>query len=260
MKIQLITTVLDLIGVFVSALLGGAVARTMDLDLFGYAVIGAVSGLGGGIIRDVLLQHGPPAALTNPWYVPTAMAGAGVAFLVKFSVGQWNRLFLALDAMAISVWAIAGAQKTLAAGLGWLPAVLLGTITAVGGGAARDLLIQRVPAVLGGNGLYASVAIVVAGIQVLCTGLGLPVAAGTVAGLVAGTLLRLIAVRRSWQLPSGMPWEAGDVFAWVARTPPPAGPPGRPGPRDGDAPGDGSPQLPPAARARQVVEASIRNS
>jgi uncharacterized membrane protein YeiH len=198
-------------------LLGGAVARSLNLDLFGYVVIGTVSGLGGGVLRDTLLQHGPPIALTNAWYLPTALAGAAVAFLVKYSEDQWHRflLFYPLDAMAISAWAVAGAQKTTAVGLGWLAAVMLGTITAVGGGAVRDLLVQRTPAVLGGNGLYASVAIVVAGIQVLFTSLGHHPLVGTIVGLVVGTLLRVGAVRWGWSLPAGMPWEARDVIGKV---------------------------------------------
>lgn len=107
-----------------------------------------MSRAGGGLIRDVLLQHGPPAALTDPAYIPTALAGTAVAFLLDIAPPDWSRVFLVLDAVALSVWATAGAQKTLDAGLDWLPAILLGTITAVGGGATRDLLLRRVPAVL----------------------------------------------------------------------------------------------------------------
>ena len=66
MQTDLLTTTLDLLGVFANGLLGGAVARTQNMDLFGFAAMGLVSGLGGGIIRDVLLEHGTPAALAAP--------------------------------------------------------------------------------------------------------------------------------------------------------------------------------------------------
>lgn len=128
-----ITRYLDLAGVFSCAMLGGAVARTEGLDLFGFLVVGIVSGLGGGIIRDTLLQHGTPVALTDYAYVPTAVAGVLLAFVVAISEQTWNRLFVALDAAVIGFWAVSGAQKTLAVGLGWLPALLLGITTAVGG-------------------------------------------------------------------------------------------------------------------------------
>ncbi|MFD8532343.1 trimeric intracellular cation channel family protein [Streptosporangium canum] len=219
MRIETITTVLDLIGVFINALLGGSVARRRELDLFGYVVIGTVSGLGGGLIRDVLLQHGPPLALTNPLYIPIALAGAGLAFVVKFSEQDWTRLFYVLDAIALCVWAAAGAQRTLEAGFSWLPAILLGTTTAVGGGATRDLLVQRVPAVFGGNGLYASVAVLVAAVQVMCSALGASTVVGTALGVSAGVILRLIAYRRGWNLPRGAERKPRDVIGKITHPP-----------------------------------------
>jgi len=214
-RIETITTALDLAGVSANALLGGAAARSRRLDLFGYVVIGLVAGLGGGVIRDLLLQQGPPAALVNPVYIPAALAGTGLAFILDISGRGWGRVLIVLDAVALSLWAAAGAQKTLTAGLGWLPAVLLGTLTAVGGGAARDLMLQRVPAVFGGNALYASVAILVASIQVLCTGLGEPVT-GTILGLLSGVLFRLAAYRQGWRLPTSLDWQPQRVFAKAA--------------------------------------------
>ncbi|MFC5818768.1 trimeric intracellular cation channel family protein [Nonomuraea harbinensis] len=197
------TTVLDLVGVFLNALLGGTVARRDRLDLFGFLVIGIASGLGGGLIRDVLLQHGPPAALTDPAYIPTALAGTGVAFLLDISPPDWSRAFKFLDAAALSVWASVGAQKTMGVGLGRLPAILLGTITAVGGGAIRDLLLQRVPAVLQDTRWYASVAVLVAAVEVLGIATGFPVA-GTVAAITLGVLLRIVAEWRGWTVPRGL--------------------------------------------------------
>jgi uncharacterized membrane protein YeiH len=202
--------VLDLLGVFANGLLGGAVARSQDLDLFGFAAMGLCSGLGGGIIRDVLLGHGPPAALTNPAYIPTALAGAGVAFLVQVEHRTWDRAFVLVDAVALSMWATAGALKTLGDGLGWLPAVLLGTITAIGGAITRDLLLQRVPAVFAQGTLYATVAILVAAIQVIFARThGLSSGTGTTVAIVVGVTLRLVAYWRGWQLPRGLDWKLG---------------------------------------------------
>ncbi len=104
---QLILT-LDLLGVFANGLLGGAAARSRDLDMFGFAAIGLCSGLGGGIIRDILLMHGTPVALTNPAYIPTALAGTAVAFVVQIEHRTWDRAFILVDAAALSLWATAG--------------------------------------------------------------------------------------------------------------------------------------------------------
>jgi len=215
-RIETVITGLDLAGVFANALLGGAVARRYGLDLFGFVVIGLVSGLGGGIIRDVLLQNGPPVALTNSAYIPTALVGAGLAFLLQISERDWDRVFTVLDAVALSLWATVGAQKAQAVGLGWMPAILLGTITAVGGGACRDLLVQRVPAVLGGNALYATVAVMVAAIQVLGTQLGSPLT-GTVLGILAGAVLRVLAAWRGWNLPNALDWQPRTFLGRIPR-------------------------------------------
>jgi uncharacterized membrane protein YeiH len=205
---DVLTTVLDLLGVFLNGILGGAVARSKEMDLFGFGAMGLISGLGGGIIRDILLQHGTPVALTHPAYIPTALAGAGVAFLVRIEHRAWDRLFLLVDAAAISLWATAGALIALAAGLGWLPAVLLGTITATGGGVTRDVILAKVPTVFTEGPLYATVALFVAAIQVLCAKtLGPQDATGTLIAISAGFALRLIAYRRGWRLPRGLDWQ-----------------------------------------------------
>jgi uncharacterized membrane protein YeiH len=170
--------------------------------------MGLVSGLGGGIIRDVLLQHGTPVALTHAAYIPTALAGAAIAFLMRIEHRAWDRLFLLVDAAAISLWASAGALKTLTDGLGWLPAVLLGTITAIGGGVTREIILQRVPAVFTEGPLYATVAIFVAAVTVVCAKtIGPDDTVGTAIALVAGFTLRLVAYRRGWQLPQGLEWQ-----------------------------------------------------
>jgi uncharacterized membrane protein YeiH len=200
-----VTRALDLAGVFANGLLGGMLARDQRLDLFGFLVIGIVSGLGGGVIRDTLLQHGTPVALTDYAYLTTAAAGTLLAFLLDLRRHTSSLAFNLLDAVALSVWAVAGAQKTLGVGLGWLPAVLLGTATAVGGGAVRDLLLGRTPAIFGGNSLYATVAVLVSAVMVVCSRLGAPTV-GIVAGIVAGTLFRLTALSLGWALPGSRDW------------------------------------------------------
>ena len=201
---------LDLTGVFANAMLGGVIARREKLDPIGFATLAVLSGLGGGMIRDVLLQRGTPVALTDYAYLFTAFGGAALVFAVRVEGRLWDRLWPLIDALALGCWAAAGAQKTLDAGLGWLPAVLLGTITAVGGGAVRDIVLQRVPAVLGGNTLYATCAVAASGVLVLMYDHGYPTA-GSLTALVVGAGLCLLARWRGWILPSADAWSAARV-------------------------------------------------
>ena len=201
---------LDLVGVLGNALLGGVIARREGLDLIGFGTLAVLSGLGGGMIRDVLLQLGPPVALTDYSYLLTALFGALVSFLLSVRGRVWDRAWPVIDAVALGCWATVGAQKTLDAGLGWLPAILLGVITAVGGGAVRDVVLRRVPGVLGGNTLYATPALVAAGALTLLSETGHP-RAGSVAGLLVGAGVCLAARWRGWILPSADAWSPAQV-------------------------------------------------
>jgi uncharacterized membrane protein YeiH len=198
---------LDLTGVLANAALGGVIARSARLDVVGFATLAILSGLGGGMIRDTLLQHGTPVALTDYSYVLTALAGATIAFLVKVEGRVWDHVWPLIDALALGCWAAAGAQKTLAFGLGWLPAVLLGTITAVGGGFVRDIVLRRVPGILGGNTLYATCALAASAVMVVLYRIQHPTV-GAVAATLAGAGLCLLARWQHWVLPQHDDWSA----------------------------------------------------
>jgi uncharacterized membrane protein YeiH len=208
---------LDLTGVFANALLGGAVARRHGFDPVGFAALAIVSGLGGGLIRDTLLQHGTPVALTNYAYLTTALIGASVAFAVHFEGRLWDRIFPFVDALALGCWASAGAQKTLSFGLGWLPAILLGTVTAVGGGAVRDIAVGRIPTIFGGNTLYATCAIIASGTLVVIQFEGYP-QAGLLVATAVGAVLCLLARWRGWILPEQLAWRRPRRFPTRRRT------------------------------------------
>jgi uncharacterized membrane protein YeiH len=208
---------LDLTGVLANAVLGGVIARRERLDPVGFAVLAIMSGLGGGLIRDTLLQHGTPIALTDYAYLLTAFGGAALTFLLRVEGRVWDRVWPVIDALALGCWAAAGAQKTLDVGLGWLPAVLLGTITAVGGGAVRDIVLRRVPAVLGGNTLYATCAVAASGALVILYDTGYRTA-GSLSALVIGAGLCLLARWRGWILPSADAWSPARVVPVRYRT------------------------------------------
>lgn len=195
--------ILDLTGVFASAVLGGVAARTARLDVVGFIVLAVMSGLGGGMIRDLLLQTGGPvAAIADPAYLMSAVFGGTIAFFLTFN-GRWARRgLLSLDALAVGCWSAAGVQKALEADLGWMAAIMLGITTAVGGGMVRDLMLLKVPTIFGGNTLYATSAVLASVEMLVFSELGL-VAIGSIVAILSGAALSLLAKRYGWVLPTG---------------------------------------------------------
>ena len=204
-------TGIDLTGVLANAILGGVVARAERLHPVGFIALAILSGLGGGLIRDTLLQHGTPVALTRPAYIPTALLGAAIAFFVPVKGQLWNRTFPFVDALALGCWAATGAIRTLSDGLGWLPALLLGTITAVGGGMTRDIFLRRVPQIFAGGNLYTTSAGLASAVMVLMYGVGDP-SIGLGLATVTGGGLTLLARWRGWALPQAPAWEPGQAW------------------------------------------------
>lgn len=194
--------VVDLAGVLANAILGGVAARTARLDIVGFVVLAIMSGLGGGIIRDTLLQQGMPVALSDPAYLMTAVLGGVIAYFVTFN-GHWSRRVLVLvDALAVGCWSSVGVQRALEAGLGWMPAILLGITTAVGGGMVRDIMLLKVPTIFGGNTLYATSALLASTLMLILSELGF-VAIGPFVAILSGAALSLLARRYGWILPTG---------------------------------------------------------
>ncbi|TQL47801.1 putative membrane protein YeiH [Homoserinimonas aerilata] len=211
--------VVDLAGVLGNAVLGGIAARAARLDIVGFIILAILSGLGGGIIRDTLLQRGTPVAFTDPLYLYMAILGAVVAFFISFTSRTSQRMLILLDALAVGCWAAAGTQKALVAGLGWLPAIILGMVTAIGGGMVRDVFLMKVPTVFGGNTLYATSAFVASIEMVVLSSLGLPVI-GSVVAILSGAALSLLARRFGWILPTEVRLphpNAGVMTGWLSR-------------------------------------------
>jgi uncharacterized membrane protein YeiH len=214
--VQDLFTGIDLTGVLANAVLGGVVARDERLQPVGFITLAILSGLGGGIIRDTLLQHGTPVALTNPAYIPTALIGAAIAFFLPVGGRLWNVAFPLVDALALGCWAATGASKTLAVGLAALPALLLGTITAVGGGMTRDIFMRRIPGIFAGGTLYTTSAVLASGVMVVLYGVGDP-AIGLGCATVTGAGLTMLARWRGWGLPQAPEWQPRQAWSRAAQ-------------------------------------------
>lgn len=201
MPTSTLTVVLDLCGVFVFALSGSLAAVLRRLDVVGVVVVGTVAAVGGGLLRDVLLPDVPPPALQDWRYVTVSAAAGVLVFFFHPQVGRLTRAVRVFDAAGLGFFAVGGTAKALAAGLGPVPACILGVITGVGGGVLRDVLLREIPLVLRTGELYAVTALAGAVIVAVADQLG-AYNAGTAAAAVAVVfVLRVVAIRRKWHAP-----------------------------------------------------------
>ena len=191
---------LDLVGIFVFAISGALVAVRKDLDVFGVLVLAGTTGLGGGFLRDVLIDATPPAALADWRYLLVPAAAGLLTFAFHPLLGRMERMVNVFDAFGLALFCVTGATKALEYGLGPLPAALMGMLTGIGGGMLRDLLTGRVPVVFRGE-LYATPALAGATVAVLGTRADLPVVVVAVTGATVCLVWRLVAMWRGWQAP-----------------------------------------------------------
>jgi uncharacterized membrane protein YeiH len=192
----------DLAAIVIGALTGGLLAAREGFAVSGVLLLAVSTGLGGGLIRDVLLAEGPPVALTDTAYLPTVAVTAAVTFYFSGWLSRLTGLLVVLDAVTLGFFTVIGAQKAQLAELPSASVVFIGTVTAVGGAVIRDVLLaQRADIVQPGP--YNAVAALI-GATVLTVLAGpldlppLPVAAITIV-LVAA--LRVLSVWRGWEAP-----------------------------------------------------------
>ncbi|MCW2673299.1 MAG: hypothetical protein JWP14_1888 [Frankiales bacterium] len=195
-----VLSVLELLGVFVFALSGASLAVEKQLDLFGVLVLAAVTALGGGLLRDVLLGDTPPVVLRESRYLLVALAAGVVVLLGAHRLEHLAAPVRVFDAAGLGLFVATGTAKALHAGLGAVPAITLGCLTGIGGGIARDVLVGVVPVVLRRE-LYAVPAALGAAVVTIGDGIGAPGAAtAAVAALVVFTI-RVLGVWRDWHFP-----------------------------------------------------------
>lgn len=192
---------LDLVGISVFAISGALVAVRKELDVVGVVVLATVTGLGGGLIRDVLIGDVPPPGLADWRYLVVPIAAGLVTFWFHPTLGRMERVVNVFDAAGLGLFAVAGALKASEAGLGPLPAAILGMVTGVGGGMLRDVLAGRVPVILRRGELYAIPALAGASVAVTGHELGLENAAIAWPAALLTIGWRLLAMRRGWTAP-----------------------------------------------------------
>ena len=193
----------DLLAVGIGSLQGAMFAseyKDRRLDLLGIAIIGTATGLGGGVLRDVLLGE-VPRAMTSNWYLLVAVAAAIVGMALQRVFTRLAGVITVLDALTIGLLGAIGSTKALSLGLPEIPAGFVGVIAAVGGSVLRDLLMNLTIAMMHVGSLYAVAAAGGTVVLVVAVSLGAPVAVAAVAGTSITFAIRMLAVRFGWTLP-----------------------------------------------------------
>jgi uncharacterized membrane protein YeiH len=196
--------VADLVGVAVFAASGASAAVAKRLDLFGVAFVGFIAALGGGILRDLVIGAVPPLAFADWRYAITAVLASMAVFWLHPQLNRLRRTVLVLDAAGLGLFTVTGTLKALGAGVPPVGACLIGMLTAIGGGLARDLLTGEIPAVLQRD-IYAVVALGGAVAVTILQRLGAdgPLALGAAAAVMIA--VRLTALYRRWSAPVAVP-------------------------------------------------------
>jgi uncharacterized membrane protein YeiH len=201
LPVPLLIQVLDLFGTMAFAVTGAFKAIEHKSDIVGIIILATITGVAGGVLRDIVFGRIPPVAVVNPLYlIITVATGVALFFLYRALKKHWN-FFLKFDAIGLGVFTIIGATFAYnLMGLNFLAMAFAGVLTAVGGGILRDVFVNEIPIVFVKE-LYASASFVgvVIFFGLLAAGVDLNVA--TIPSIVAVTGLRLLAMKYNWNLP-----------------------------------------------------------
>ncbi|HSW64534.1 MAG TPA: trimeric intracellular cation channel family protein [Dissulfurispiraceae bacterium] len=191
---------LDLVGTFAFAVSGAFRAVKYELDLLGVIILAAATGIGGGIIRDILLSTSPPSALHNEIYLLICLLGALIVFIAAPKIAsRWDSVMLA-DAVGLGVFAAIGAAQAELSGAAAFSVIIMAALTACGGGVIRDILVKEIPAILTSD-FYATAALIGGGCFVALRPLGWSPDARLACAIIVTIVLRLFAMRYGISLP-----------------------------------------------------------
>jgi uncharacterized membrane protein YeiH len=193
--------VADLIGVAVFAVSGALAAGRKGLDLLGVIVIASVTAVGGGTLRDLLLNRHPIFWIADPRYLVVIIAAALLTVLTSGVYLVPAHVLLVADALGLGLFALSGAQIAESSGLSPIIVVLVGTMTGVAGGVIRDLLTAEIPLVLRRD-VYATAAIAGVAVYLVLRAIAVGESWAFGVGMIAVVVLRLLAILLGWQLPT----------------------------------------------------------
>lgn len=205
---------LELAAIFFAGVSGALAAVRKNFDIFSVLLLAWVTGLGGGLMRDVLIGAVPPVGITQWRYVAAALLAGALVHLFHVRLDRLRRAIIVFDAGALAMFVVIGTHKGLEYGVGPLAAAFVGVFTGIGGGLVRDLLVDEAPIVLRDRELYA---IPATGGAILAAWVGVTGHLNYVTGGLICLVIfavRLVSLRLRWRAPG--PWQG---FGVPRRTP-----------------------------------------
>ena len=192
---------LELLGTAAFAVSGALAASRKNMDIFGFCVLALMPAVGGGTVRDVIIDRTPVFWVADSRYVVIAIIAALVIFFTRWKPGSRLRLIVWMDAMGLALFAALGTQISLAYDTGPLVAVMLGVTTAVTGGMIRDIICNEIPLILSRE-IYATAAFVASSGYVAAVSAGASQGLALAVAVVAGFVIRALAIVYEWTLPT----------------------------------------------------------
>lgn len=196
--------ILNWFGICVFAVTGALVASRKQMDVVGFALLGSVTGIGGGTIRDVLLGVQPVFWVKEPAYLVTCVVVAVVTFFIAHIPQSRERILLWFDAVGLALFSVTGADSALAHGASPFIAVAMGVATATFGGIIRDILGGESPIILKQE-IYITAALLGSAVFVILLGLGFSRDLSAITALIAAFALRATALHWNLSLPRYRP-------------------------------------------------------
>ena len=192
---------LEMLGTAAFAATGALAASRKNMDIFGFCVLALMPAVGGGTVRDIIIDRTPIFWISDTRYVVVALVVALLVFFIRYKPGSRRRWLVWADAIGLALFAALGTEISLAYGTGPLVAVMLGVTTAVTGGMIRDVICNEIPLVLS-HEVYATAAFVASLTYIAATSFGLVDNVALGMAVVAGFVIRALAIVFDWSLPS----------------------------------------------------------
>ncbi|MDH3364170.1 MAG: trimeric intracellular cation channel family protein [Gammaproteobacteria bacterium] len=192
---------LEMTGTAAFAVSGALAASRKNMDIFGFCVLALMPAVGGGTIRDIIIDRVPVFWIADNRYVAVAVIAALIVFFTSYRPGSRRQILVWMDALGLALFAALGTEICLRHDTGPLVAVMLGVTTAVTGGMIRDIICNEIPLILSRE-IYATAAFVAAVCYVLADNVGLGESLSLGIAVIAGFATRALAISCDWSLPS----------------------------------------------------------